>query len=183
MLLRARWRPCLQNQEADDLTNDEFRHFDPKKRILVRLEDLEFKVMSELFSVGDEYLARLDETRASEKKKKREKKKMRKGRELGQREESQKRVSFKIDKDEVDGDEKKKQWNGMKFNVPSEHMISVFVLLSNFCITGVSKDLYNCLNSSCEKLEKLSCFSFSSEVKFKKLFGNSNHSGSSFSAE
>ena len=35
ILLRARWLPRLQNQEADDLTNYEFRHFDPKKRIKV----------------------------------------------------------------------------------------------------------------------------------------------------
>ena len=35
-----RWLPCLQNQETDDQTNDEFRHFDPKKRIPVRLEGL-----------------------------------------------------------------------------------------------------------------------------------------------
>ena len=69
MLLRARWLPRLQNQEADDLTNYEFSHFDPRKRIAVRLEDLEFKVMNELFSVGDDYLARLEEARASEKRK------------------------------------------------------------------------------------------------------------------
>ena len=32
MVLRARWLPRDENQEADDLTNYEFRHFDPTKR-------------------------------------------------------------------------------------------------------------------------------------------------------
>ena len=68
-LLRARWLPRLQNQEADDLTNDEFRHFDPKKRIEVKLEDLKFRIMNSLFSVGDSYLAELEAARASEKRK------------------------------------------------------------------------------------------------------------------
>ena len=53
MLLRARWLPRDQNQEADDLTNDEFRHFDPKKRIVVELRDLKFRIMDSLFEVGD----------------------------------------------------------------------------------------------------------------------------------
>ena len=69
MLLRARWLPRLQNQEADDITNDEFRHFNPKRRIPVRLEDLEFTVMNKLFAVGDDYLSRPEEARASEKRK------------------------------------------------------------------------------------------------------------------
>ena len=69
MLLRARWAPRLQNQEADDLTNDEFRHFDPKKRIAVELADLKFKIMDRLFEVGDEYIKDLEATRASEKRK------------------------------------------------------------------------------------------------------------------
>ena len=69
MVLRARWLPRLQNQEADDLTNDEFRHFDPKKRIKVELADLEFKVMNSLFEVGDAYMAELDSVRTAEKEK------------------------------------------------------------------------------------------------------------------
>ena len=58
-LLRARWLPRLQNQEADDLTNDEFRHFDLSKRIQVDLKSLGFKLMEELFEVGDDYIAEL----------------------------------------------------------------------------------------------------------------------------
>lgn len=69
MLLRARWLPRLQNQEADDLTNEEFRHFDPKKRIPVKLEELGFKIMDSLFKVGDDYLLELERLRASEKRK------------------------------------------------------------------------------------------------------------------
>ena len=69
MLLRARWLPRLQNQEADDLTNEEFRHFDPAKRISVDLKSLGFEVMDSLFKVGDDYLADLEKMRESEKRK------------------------------------------------------------------------------------------------------------------
>ena len=69
LLLRARWVPRLQNQEADDLTNDEFRHFDPKKRIKVDLKDLKFKIMDQLFEVGDAYTKELEAARSSEKRK------------------------------------------------------------------------------------------------------------------
>ena len=31
--MHARWIPRLQNEEADALTNGDFRHFDPKRRI------------------------------------------------------------------------------------------------------------------------------------------------------
>lgn len=69
MLLRARWLPRLQNQEADDLTNDEFRHFDPRKRIKVELSELKFRIMDSLFAVGDSYMAELEQARAAEKRK------------------------------------------------------------------------------------------------------------------
>ena len=69
LLLRARWLPRDENQEADDLTNDEFRHFDPKKRIRVELKDLKFRVMDSLFAVGDSYISELEAARASEKRK------------------------------------------------------------------------------------------------------------------
>ena len=64
--LRARWLPRLQNQEADDLTNNEFRHFDPRRRIPVDLDKLGFGVMPDLFAVGDEYLAELEKRRSEE---------------------------------------------------------------------------------------------------------------------
>ena len=49
MVLRARWLPRLQNQEADDLTNMELRHFDPKKRIQVDIAKLGLDLMHALF--------------------------------------------------------------------------------------------------------------------------------------
>ena len=54
VLLRARWLPRLQNQLADDLTNYEFRHFDPAKRINIELADLSFTLMDSLFRAGDD---------------------------------------------------------------------------------------------------------------------------------
>ena len=68
--LRARWLPRLQNQEADDLTNGEFRHFDPKLRIPVDLDRLGFEVMPQLFAAGDEYLSELERHRAELRRKK-----------------------------------------------------------------------------------------------------------------
>lgn len=40
MVLRARRLPRPQDQKADNFTNNEFRHFDPKKRIDVSLHTL-----------------------------------------------------------------------------------------------------------------------------------------------
>ena len=63
--LRADWIPRFQNEEADALTNWDFRHFDPKLRIDVDLlEKLKFNILNELFAAGDDYLAELDELRA-----------------------------------------------------------------------------------------------------------------------
>ena len=59
VVLRANWVPRDQNQEADDLTNLEFRHFDRQRRIPVNLEDLDFGIMPELFEYGDAYIAEL----------------------------------------------------------------------------------------------------------------------------
>ena len=70
MSLRARWLPRLQNQEADDLTNGEFRHFDSKRRIPVDLDRLGFEVMPVLFPAGDEYLSELERHRAEAARKK-----------------------------------------------------------------------------------------------------------------
>ena len=65
LLLRARWLPRLQNQKADDLTNDEFHHFNLKKRIPVDLGKLGFELMDSLFASGDEYVAELEKVRAT----------------------------------------------------------------------------------------------------------------------
>ena len=58
--LRANWVPRLQNEEADALTNWEFRHFNPSNRIDVKLEELSFGVLDRLFEVGDEYIEMLN---------------------------------------------------------------------------------------------------------------------------
>ena len=62
--LRASWIPRLQNEEADALTSWDFRHFDPKLRIDVNLEELRFSIVNELFDAGDSYLSELDDLRA-----------------------------------------------------------------------------------------------------------------------
>ena len=65
-VLRARWLPRLQNEEADALTNADFSHFDPALRIEVDLETLPFVVMPALFAEGDAYVAELGELKAAE---------------------------------------------------------------------------------------------------------------------
>ena len=69
MVLRARWLPRLQNQEADDLTNFELRHFDPKKRIHIEFANLGLDLMHALFEEGDAYTAELEKVRLAEKSK------------------------------------------------------------------------------------------------------------------
>ena len=58
--LRANWIPRDQNEEADALTNWDFRHFDSSRRVEEDLERLQFNVMKDLFAAGDDYLAELD---------------------------------------------------------------------------------------------------------------------------
>ena len=65
--LRADWLPRLENQEADDLTNLEFKSFDHKKRIHVNLDLLEFGVMRQLFEVGDAYIEEVERLKAEAK--------------------------------------------------------------------------------------------------------------------
>ena len=56
MVLRAHWLPRLENEEADALTNFEFRHFDPALRVEVQLKDLKFAVLDDLFKEGEAYI-------------------------------------------------------------------------------------------------------------------------------
>ena len=67
LALRANWVPRLENQEADDLTNMEFKSFDPKKRLDVDLERLEFGVLQDLFNVGDAYVSELADLKSKSK--------------------------------------------------------------------------------------------------------------------
>ena len=65
--LRANWIPRLQNEEADALTNLDFRHFQEKHRIQVDLVSLPFGVMPDLFSEGEAYVAELERLKAESK--------------------------------------------------------------------------------------------------------------------
>ena len=67
LVLRAQWLPRLQNDEADQLTNMDFRHFDKKKRIPVDLDRLGFQVLPELFEAGEAYLESLSQLKADSK--------------------------------------------------------------------------------------------------------------------
>ena len=55
------------------MTNGDFRHFDASRRIPVELESLKFRVLNDLFSEGDEYVADLDALKQAEKKAKAQK--------------------------------------------------------------------------------------------------------------
>ena len=65
--LHARWIPRLQNEEADALTNLDFRHFDPKRRIDVDLESMKLGVLNDLFFHGEEYLKELEAAKSAAK--------------------------------------------------------------------------------------------------------------------
>ena len=52
------------------MTNSDFRHFDPARRIEVDLASLDFKVMNDLFAVGEEYIEELAKANDQEKKRK-----------------------------------------------------------------------------------------------------------------
>ena len=67
LVLRAHWLPRLENEEADALTNFEFRHFDPARRIEVNLKDLKFAVLDDLFREGESYIAELEKAKAHKK--------------------------------------------------------------------------------------------------------------------
>ena len=55
-------------EEADELTNMQFHHFDMDKRIPVDLDALDFQLLPELFAAGEAYLAELEEAKAVAKK-------------------------------------------------------------------------------------------------------------------
>ena len=67
LVLRAKWLPRLENEEADALTNLDFRHFNAENRIEVALDTIGFKVLPMLFGVGEEYLKELEGAKEKEK--------------------------------------------------------------------------------------------------------------------
>ena len=67
LVLRARWLPRLENEEADALTNLDFRHFKTENRVPVDLDKLGFRVLPMLFEEGENYMAELEEARKADK--------------------------------------------------------------------------------------------------------------------
>ena len=63
LVLRAHWLPRDENEEADALTNIDFRHFDPNRRIPVDLASIEFGVLNQLFEAGEAYTKELEAAR------------------------------------------------------------------------------------------------------------------------
>ena len=63
--LRAQWIPREQNEEADSLTNSDFRHFTPGRRIPVDLAKMPFGVLHGLLSKGEAYLAEVAVAKAA----------------------------------------------------------------------------------------------------------------------
>ena len=65
----ARWIPRLQNEESDALTNGDFQLFDPKLRIPVSLDQLQFRVLNKIFEEGESHVAELECFKKAEKEK------------------------------------------------------------------------------------------------------------------
>ena len=65
--VRASWVPRLQNEEADALTNWDFRHFSEVNRVPVDLDALDFLVLRELLETGEAYHLQVEQARAAEK--------------------------------------------------------------------------------------------------------------------
>ncbi len=55
-----RWVRRADNQRADDLSNEDFSHFDLERRIEVDLDKLDFKVLREMLKAGEELYADLE---------------------------------------------------------------------------------------------------------------------------
>ena len=67
MVMRANWLPRDQNEEADALTNFDFRFFDPAKRIPVDVNNLGFEILPGLFEEGEIYVRELAEEKEKSK--------------------------------------------------------------------------------------------------------------------
>ena len=68
LVLRAHWLPRLENEEADALTNFDYRHFKAENRVAVTLESLKFSVLDELFAEGEKYIATIEAEKAKHRK-------------------------------------------------------------------------------------------------------------------
>ena len=65
--LRAQWISRMQNEEADALTNEDFRHFCPGRMIPVDLARLPSGLLPQLFEQGKSFVAELDELKRATK--------------------------------------------------------------------------------------------------------------------
>ena len=65
--LRANWLSRLQNEEADALTKSDFRHFTLARSVPVKLDELNFFVLNDLFKTGDAYVEGLAASKAQAK--------------------------------------------------------------------------------------------------------------------
>ena len=52
--MRAKWLPRDQNEEADALTNFDYRFFEPSRRIEVDVNKLVFRVLLGVFEAGEQ---------------------------------------------------------------------------------------------------------------------------------
>ena len=66
-VLRAHWLPRLQNEEADQLTNENFMNFSPENRVPVELDKLDFAYLPRLLGEGEAYMEDLDRQREANK--------------------------------------------------------------------------------------------------------------------
>ena len=97
-VLRARWLPRLQNEEADSLTNGDFRHFDPRLRVHAELKDLNFEILDSFLAEGAEYHDQVTALREKEKRARAEAKEGQGSRTVGSRKRKRKGESLR-DKD------------------------------------------------------------------------------------
>ena len=68
VIIRGRWLPRLQNEEADALSNFEFSISDEKLRVDIEEDDLRrlklpYLLLNELFDAGDAYIYELATTK------------------------------------------------------------------------------------------------------------------------
>ena len=59
--------PRSEKEEADALTNMDFRHLSEARRVKVDLQKLEFGILPELLQAGEQYLKNLEDLKAKEK--------------------------------------------------------------------------------------------------------------------
>ena len=67
MNLRLRWRPREENVEADQLTNEIFEGFSPSLRVPLSFEDVDVRLVEELWETKLQFDAARQESKDSKK--------------------------------------------------------------------------------------------------------------------